>query len=77
MRIRMKIMVMSHQILSQKNARVKPTPYFRIDLLGVIHEFFEFLGERYHGFGEGWQQFFYQIQIFVVFFAFHHHGLPF
>ena len=70
-------MVLSHQILPQKEAGIESASDLGVDLIGVVHEFFELFGEGDHAVGEGGQQFFDEIEIFVVFFAVDENGLSF
>lgn len=52
------VMVLSHEVLSQKEARVESLSYFFINLVGVIHEFLKFLWESNHSLSEGGEKFF-------------------
>ena len=65
----MQIVIVPHEILAQEYARIKPTFYLRIDLVCIIHQFFEFLRESHHSFSQSGQQFLNQVKIFVVFLA--------
>jgi hypothetical protein len=37
----MEVMVVTHKILTQEDARIEPTADLRINLLCVVHEFLE------------------------------------
>lgn len=73
----MKVMIVTHEILAEEDARVEATSNLRIDLLCIIHEFFEFFGESDHSLCESRQQFFNQIQIFVELSALDDNSLTF
>lgn len=75
MRVRVKVVVVAHQILSEEDAGVEATSHFRVDLVGIVHQLFQFLGERDHGLGERREQPLNQIQIFVVLLALNHDSL--
>ena len=77
MRVGVKIVIASHEILPQKDARVEPAFNFRIDFLGIIHKFFKFFGECDHSFGECGQQFLDKIEIFIKLLAIDHNGFSF
>lgn len=61
----MKVVIMAHQILSQEDAWIEATPHLRVDLLCIVHEFFEFFGKGDHALGESWQKFLNQVEILI------------
>lgn len=67
---------MAHEILPEEDAGIEATSHLWVDLVGIIHEFLEFLGEGDHGFSECRKQPLDQIQILVVLLALNHHSLP-
>lgn len=70
-------MILPHQVLPKKEARVEPLPYFLVYLVGVVHELLQLFRQGDHAFGEGREQFLDQVEILVIFFAFDFDGLSF
>ena len=75
--VRVEIVVVPHQVLSEEDAGIKPTADFRVNLFGVVHELFKFFGEGDHALGESWQQFLNEIEVFVELAVLDDHGLAF
>ena len=73
----MKVVVVSHEVLPQKDAWVEPSSDFRVYLFSVGHQLLKLLGQSNHAFGECRQQFLYKVQIFIELAALDYHGFSF
>jgi hypothetical protein len=69
-------MIVTHQILTQEDARIEPTAHLRGDLVGIIHQILKLLRESNHGLSQRGQQPLNQIQILVVLLAIDSDSLP-
>ena len=65
MRIRVQIMIATHEILTQEDARIESASYLRVNFFSIIHQFFEFFGESNHAFGQSGEKFLDKVEIFV------------